>query len=270
MRRRYGQLLRVGVAADSVSLRRCGGWRGDSVPPVECTVLPGGDGFAAHAEALRALLGERTYAGWPLEVVLDDTLARLWQVTPPPTAGALADLEAAAALRFERLYGQSPAAWQLTAQWDARDPFVAAAAPRALLAVLQRAAAEQGLFVIGITPHVVAVWNRWRRRLKAGAWFCLVHGQTITFAVMHAGRLSAVRAVPLPSAAGHDWLNATIAREALLLDVPAPTLLQLAGALPPAWRQRSDDPAHIACQALDGQGAASLSAACQLVAGSRA
>jgi hypothetical protein len=40
-------------------------------------------------------------------------------------------------------------------------------------------------------------------------------------------------------------------REALLLDMDAPELLQVCGATPAAWMRPVNNPAHIACTALD-------------------
>ena len=57
----------------------------------------------------------------------------------------------------------------------------------------------------------------------------------MTLGVRHAGRLCAVRALPVPQDVGSDWLAQTLAREALLQGVSAPALLQLCGAPPPAW-----------------------------------
>lgn len=264
MRRRFGQVLRIGVSSHAVSLMRCG-WRGGVIALAEQAVAPGGDGFEAHALALRALLADSGHAGWPVGFVLDDTLVRLWQVPPPPLAGEMSDLAAAAAVRFQVLYGESAAAWQVTAGWDAQQPFFAAAVPRALLAVLRHAAAEHGLAVIGIAPHFVTAWNRWCGTLKPGAWFALMHEQLLTIAAIDGKRLCAVRAVPAPLGADHDWLTATVLREALLLDMTAPALLQVAGRLQQPWRQPANG-GQIACQALEPQGGGVLSLACQLAA----
>ena len=140
MRRALGQALRIGVSAQAVSLLRTSRWRmGRATPPVtvlaEHAFAPSADHlFDAIAQALRALLGEFELAGWPVSFVVADDLVRLWQITPPAGATRMADLEAAAGLRFHALYGDSPSAWQISADWDVQKPFFAAAMPRALLA----------------------------------------------------------------------------------------------------------------------------------------
>lgn len=237
-----GQGLRLGLAAGHASLWRSSRWRAPAWTLLgEAAYAPDdslhGD-FSALGQALAQLLdrllpaGE--YAGWPLSVVLDDGLARLWQVDAPQGATRLADIEAAAALRFQSLYGDAPGLWHSSSAWDARAPFFCAV-PRALLAQLTRVAAARKLALIFITPQFARHWNRWHGALKPGAWFGQLQDNALTLGVLHDGRLRAVRALPVPPGAGRDWLEQTLAREALLQGVPAPALLQLCGAPPASW-----------------------------------
>ncbi|MCC7701274.1 hypothetical protein IGS59_03410 [Janthinobacterium sp. GW460P] len=263
---RLGQALRLGVAADGLSLWRGSRWRAPAWTPLgDAAYVPdAGQGlhgdFSALGQALAQLL-ERLlpadhYAGWPLSVVLDDGLARLWQVDLPQGAARLADIEAAAALRFQSLYGDAPGLWHSSSAWDARAPFFCAV-PRALLAQLTRVAAERKLALIFITPQFARHWNRWHGALKPGAWFGQLQENALTLGVRRDGRLCAVRALPVPPGAGRDWLVQTLAREALLQGVPAPALLQLCGAPPPAWLTPTKE---FHCQVFatpDGQGALS-------------
>lgn len=241
MRRGLGIGLRLGVAAGSVSLWRSSRWRAPAWTPLGEAAYAGDESlhgdFAALGQALAQLLPAGQYAGWPLSVVLDDALARLWQVDMPQGAARLADIEAAAALRFQSLYGDPPGLWHSSSAWDARAPFFCAV-PRALLAQLTRVAAERKLALIFITPQFARHWNRWHGALKPGAWFGQLQENALTLGVRHAGRLLAVRALPLPrdaQDAGRDWLAQTLAREALLQGVSAPALLQLCGAPPAGW-----------------------------------
>lgn len=233
-----GQGLRLGVAAGSVSLWRTSRWRAPAWTLLgEAAYAPGLDlhgDVAALGQALEQVLPAGQYAGWPLSVVLDDGLARLWQVDLPQGATRLADIEAAAALRFQSLYGDAPGLWHSSSAWDAHAPFCCAV-PRALLAQLTRVAAARKLALIFITPQFARHWNRWHGALKPGAWFGQLQENALTLGVRHAGRLCAVRALPVPQDAGSDWLAQTLAREALLQGVSAPALLQLCGAPPPAW-----------------------------------
>lgn len=261
MRRAIGQSLRIGVSSFAVSLLRVSRWRGEPVTVLaEHAFAPSGEHpFDAIANALRALLGEqlggKSVAGWPVNIVLADDLTRLWRVTPPPEAARLADIEAAAGFRFQALYGEAPSAWQISGDWHATQPFFAAAVPRALLAVLRLVAQEFKLHVVGIEPHFITAYNRWRRGVKPGAWFGLVHDNLLTLAAVEADGKSirAIRALPMPAGQGADqyWLGQTLKREALLLDMAEPELLQVCGAAPAAWSKPASNPAHIACAALD-------------------
>ncbi|MGK5054112.1 hypothetical protein [Janthinobacterium sp. RB2P8] len=240
MRRGLGHALRLGVAAGTVSLWRSSRWRAPAWTLLgEAAYVPDaglglhGD-FAALGQALEQILPAGQYARWPLSVVLDDALARLWQVDLPLGAARLADIEAAAALRFQSLYGDVSGLWHSSSAWNARAPFFCAV-PRALLAQLTRVAVARKLALIFITPQFARHWNRWHGALKPGAWFGQLQEHTLTLGVRHDGCLRAVRALPVPPGAGQDWLQQMLAREALLQGVSAPALLQLCGAPPAGW-----------------------------------
>jgi hypothetical protein len=196
--------------------------------------------FAGTGQALARLLGADNYSGWPLTVVLDDTLTRLWQVELPQGAKCMADIEAAAALRFQSLYGDAPDLWQSSRAWAANAPFFCAV-PRALLAQIERVAVADRLVLIAITPRFVMSWNRWQGVLEPGAWFGQLHGQTLTLGVVHDDRLRAVRAIAVPPGAPSCWLEQTLAREALLQGLPVPGLLQLSGAPCQDWLAQRED-----------------------------
>ncbi|MBJ7311423.1 hypothetical protein ACFOLJ_01175 [Rugamonas sp. CCM 8940] len=247
MPRVFGQALRIGVAQHAVSLLRVSRW-GAAAPQLlaEQACAPAGPGegaegapFAAIGQALRDMLAQPALAGQlagrAVTFVLDEQLVRLWQVAPPAGASRLADLEAAAALRFQALYGEAPGAWRILADCDAAAPFFAAAVPRALLALLEQVAAAHRLAVVGVEPHFIAAWNRWRRALKPGAWFGLVHDNLLILAALQERRLRAVRTLLVPHHADAYWLRQMLAREALLLELDAPQQLQLCGAAAPSW-----------------------------------
>lgn len=264
MRRTIGQSLRIAVSPHAVSVERVSRWRlggGAAASPQTLAaqqITPSGElPVDAIAGTLRAVLGELDVAGWPVSFVLDDELARMWRVTPPPGAARMADLEAAAGLRFQSLYGETPAAWQLSADWSATQPFFAAAVPRVLLSALQQVAQECKLSIVAIEPRFVNAWNRGRRSLKAGAWFGHVHQQLLTLAATEADGKSirAIRALAIPHGADPHWLTQTLQREALLLDIEAPALLQVNGAAPAGWIRPAGEAGHIPCSLLAGSAA---------------
>jgi len=234
MRRKLGQSLRLGVAADGLALLRLGGWPRAgldvlAVQPVEAGAPD------ALANGLRALLQDIDVRGWPLTVVLADDLVRLWQVPPPQGASRMIDLHAAAALRYQALFGAPPLGWRISADWDAARPFLAAAAPEALLALLETLAREGRCHLVEVAPQFVAALNGWRRERRRGAWFGLVHGGVLSLAAYEDEALAAVRTAVIPAGADRDWLEAHVAREALRVGIQRPERVQLCGAAPASW-----------------------------------
>jgi hypothetical protein len=272
MRRRLGQGLRVGVSGAGLALLKTSRWFGAPATLLAeqrfaDAVVPDA---AAMGDALGELLAAAGGARGPLRIVLADDLVRIWRVTPAPGSARLADLEAAAAVRFHALYGEPLTEWVVTAGWDAGAPFLAAAMPRALRAALEQAAAAQRVPVIEIVPQFIAGWNRWRGALAPGAWYGQLHDGVLTLGVTADARLCALRSVVVPADAGRDWLVAHVAREALRLDVAPPAQLQLSGPVPAHWRG-GVAAAGLVCGALSVARAPAWSACAELAAtGSRA
>ena len=251
-----GQALRIGVSGCAVSLLKVSRWFGPKAELLaEQPFSPEGVS-ALHAHhaiglALRELLAGQDVQGWPAGFVLADELARMWQVTPPAQAARLADLEAAAALRFHSLYGEPASGWKIVADWDTQLPFFACAMPQPLLATLEQAAADHGMAVVEVLPHFVTAWNRWQGALKPQAWFGQVHDNLLTLAIIDSQRLHAIRALPLPRGADQYWLAQTLQREALLAGLDAPQLLQLCGQVPPLLAKPAASAGQISCAVLD-------------------
>jgi hypothetical protein len=249
MRRGFGQSLRLGLAPDGLALVKASRWRPGAVEVLAERPLSDAAG-PGLAQGLAALFGEFSPAGWPVTVILSDELARMWQVAPPPAASRPADLQAAAALRFHSLFGATAAGWKIAADWDAVYPFLAAAVPQTLLDRLQQAAAEQRFHLVGITPQFVAALNQWRKLRRPGAWFGQVHAGVLTIAAYEGRQLAAVRAAPLPAAAGRHWLDSFVEREALRLGLGAPDRLQVCGPAPASW-ESAPGRLEFACSLLD-------------------
>ncbi len=260
MRKQFGQSLRIGVSRRGVALVKASRF-GKARTELVAELAVAGDGMDAIGAALRQLLADAGCAKWRASVVLADDLARIWQVTPPAGAAALADLEGAAALRFQSLYGEPASAWQLAGGWDSTKPFIACALPRQLLAMLGAVAAEQQVTLVGIVPQFVAGWNAWCEQIKPGAWYGLLQQNVLTLGAIEAGQVRAVRAQALPEGAGLDWLGQHVAREALRLNLAAPERLQLSGPAPATWNNSSG---AFACALLSPQAERALSPAAQL------
>jgi hypothetical protein len=265
MRRRLAQALRLGVAADGLALVKVSRWHDRKLAVLAEQRLDPADGDEALARGLRRLLADAPPAGWPLTVVLSDELARMWQVTPPAAASRMADLEAAAALRFQSLFGAPAAGWKISADWDAARPFLAAAVPLPLLARLQQGAAEHRFHLVEIVPQFVAALNGWRKLRRPGAWFGLVQGAVLTLAAFDDGALAALRTAVIPAGADRDWLERHVAREALLVGAGRPECLQLGGAAPREWGSHAGR-LKFACTLLDDEAAPGWSDATRLAA----
>ncbi|WP_426170587.1 hypothetical protein [Pseudoduganella sp. R-34] len=255
MLKNFTQSLRIDVTPQALRLLRVRRWSPAAPELLAGQGLAAGTaGPAGVAEALpgalAALLAGQDAAGMCASFVLSDELVRLWQVTPPVQAARLADLEGAAALRFYTLYGETPAAWHVSADWNPAAPFMAAAVPRLLKAAIENAAAQHGLAVIAIVPHFVAAWNRHAGALKNDAWFGVAQDNVLALAACEDGKLRAVRHVAIPHGADHYWLTQAAQREALLLGLQPPALIQLSGDIPPALAKPAGSDKHIATAAL--------------------
>jgi hypothetical protein len=229
----FGQSLRIGIAPDALALVRTSIWPHERARLLGQVAATGNDPVSLGA-ALGMLLGEHDVAGLPVTVVLADDLARLWQVTPPEGATRLADLEAAATLRFQSLFGGA-SGWRISADWDATRPFLAAALPVALLEQLTTAASSQRFKLVEIVPQFVAALNQHRRVRRSGAWFGVVHGGVLSVAAFDGDLLAAVRTAPVPAGADRDWLEGHVAREALRVGLSRPERLQICGPAPKGW-----------------------------------
>jgi hypothetical protein len=237
---RFGRALRLGVSHDALALVETRRWGREAEVLAECR-LDGTHAFAAAlAAGMNTLFEGVGRERWPLSVVLADDLARLWQVTPPAGCARMADLEAAAALRFQQLYGEPAASWQLSADWHLGRPFLAAALPQSLLGALQQAVGARAVPLIDVAPQCVTLFNRWRASLAGGDWFGVVHDGVLTVGACEQGGLSSVRAVAIGGHADGTWLREHLDREALRLNVSAPARLRLCGSVPPAWSALAD------------------------------
>jgi len=231
---RLGRSLRLGIAPDGLALVRTSMWpheRAQLLGQVRC----GGADPASIGVALAMLLGEHASAGQAVTVVLSDELVRLWQVTPPAGASRMADLQGAAALRFQALFGAAPGRWKIGADWDAARPFLASAVPQALLDTLAAAARTYRFHLVEIVPQFVAALNQHRKARRPGAWFGLVHGGVLSVAAFDGKLLAAVRTTLIPDGADRDWLESHVAREALRVGLGRPERLQVSGPAPMGW-----------------------------------
>jgi hypothetical protein len=239
MRNRFGKALRIGLSKTGVTVVRTSGLlQTRSEILAELVIADKDDNTsAAVVTRLGALLGDMDCARMPADIVLSDTWVRSWMVAPPQNAASLADCRAAANARFQVLFGESMADWELQADWDARRPFLACAVPRKLLAALLQAASDNRLVLRTVAPQFVVAWNRWRASLQEGNWFGVLGREMLTCAVLGRHGPVTLREVALPDEAARDQrlFPEILAREALRLNVPMPTEIRLCGQVPADW-----------------------------------
>lgn len=235
--------LRIGVS-------RCGlalvGMRGRLRPQTDILAdlrIDSGTGaeFGELGNRLDAAIRDAHCSRLPTTVVIANAFARFFMVTPPHNTAGLQDCRAAAAMRFHALFGEPADAWQLAADWRFDKPFLACALPHMLTDAICRVAETHRLTLLEVAPHFVAAWNAWSNSLKPDAWFGVFHEDMLTLGATAHGHLVSVRpaSVPIGECNGFEWLGQHLAREALRLNLDAPSQIQLCGDVPERWTNPS-------------------------------
>jgi hypothetical protein len=237
--RRRGQ-CQVVLSQEGVSVRRIGTSRTTAaVIERRLGVLAETPDSETLAAQIATALDRAGGNGLPVYVTLGDELVRYFIVTPPANAARLEDLHAAAAVRFQTLYGDTAEAWQVTADWQAGEPFLACAVRRNVLTALRQGIAQGGGCLVAVTPCFVDAWNVFRGELDANAWLATLREGALTLglvAKVPKPRLVSVRTLVLPEPAlTLTWLRERVARAALLEDVTAPDVLHIHGRKIDGW-----------------------------------
>ena len=142
-------------------------------------------------------LGEPSVRGAAMNLVVSDALARFWIVERLPGLSSLAELHRYAALQFQQIFGDDPAAWAI--RIDAA-PFVkrwlACALPAGLVVDLQRQAKEYDWQIASLQPHFIREYNAHCRHLKGDVAFSVASAETTTIGVAVRGQWCGVRIHP--------------------------------------------------------------------------
>lgn len=235
---------RLALSRTTVTVRRVGASRKVPAPFVE-RPLPEAGAPEVLAAAIGAALEESGGHGLPVHASFADELARYFIVTPADNSRRVQDLRAAAEVRLQMLYGDDPARWQILADWQAAEPFLACAVSRAWAGALQAGVATARGCLVSAMPEFVAAWNRSRRELDAGTWLATRGERALTLGLIGAApraRLAAVRTLALPEPAPSlGWLRQQVARMALLDNLPAPAALLLHGPRCEPWLPGATD-----------------------------
>lgn len=152
-----------------------------------------------------------------VDVVLDDALVKLFVVRPARGLAGMRELRAVVAARFEDLFGFDAAGWRIEADWRARHPFLACAAPLSLLGAIDTALPHRA----SVAPLIVHCLGA-ATQLTGTVWFAARTRAWITATCWRNGAIEHVRSSALaPEQSLRSWLT----EEALLIDRPLQTLV---------------------------------------------
>jgi hypothetical protein len=156
-----------------------------------------------------------------LHLDFPDSWSRTWVTAPPDGAQSLADLRAAALLRFERTYGEPlvPQTWCWQAEWHSGRAFLCSALPVAVRDALRQACANAGVRLASARPHLLRAMDAAPTRSDAVA---VVAGPHVAWAQRRNGHVKAVRCAQVEHALGDEMLGQRISAHALQLGIAAP------------------------------------------------
>lgn len=196
-------------------------------------------GLATVEDAITSCLAEGHGSNLDVDIVVSDAYARFWIVVPPNNATTRGDLRLCALWRFEELFGESPAAWNLQADWHATRRFMACAVPLALTDAIRSALSSRRIRIQCCVSRFVAEWNRHHRRVrKHDTWFGVSNDSIVTMALVQDQRIAHVRKVRQPSGEEMqlDTLASALRCVALQHEARLPESVLLCGDMP-ATRQ---------------------------------
>ncbi len=216
------------------------------------------DSFDELLQQLKSALTESAGNGEVIDVVVADAFCRLFVTKPPSNVSRRADLDAAVALRFQNLYGESATDWLLRADWQVDAPFITAAIPQALYGGLCDIARAFKLRIVHLAPACITAWNRWRRAVIVGDWFGEVSNTQLTLIAFDGARIQHVDQQPLDNVAtaAPDWLTGFVQREALQLNLSMPSRILCGGHVPSAWLEAGAE--RLSCHLLSAKNRSAL------------
>ena len=187
---------------------------------------------------LHSALTEFDRKGAMVNVEFADGWCRLFVTTPPSNMTNRSDCDAAVAMRFHTLYGDSVTDWDLRSDWQVGKPFITAAIPRALYRDVLATCRAFRLHVVGLVPESIAKFNRWSSVVRAGDWFAQISEFRLTLYAFDGVQIRHIVQQALDTAAclDNDWLSHFVQREALRLDMSIPKRIVCAGEVSSAWR----------------------------------
>lgn len=222
----WPERVSVGLCPDRLLVSRRAATQVVGVAPA-----PEAPAWRAAVEALPAALGER--APRRLTVILSHHFVRYALL---PWSAALKSEEAWRAYAEHRLaaiYGAPAAPWALRVSATApRGARIACATEQALLDALQAKLRDSGVRLASVQPHLMAAFNRSRRRLRgASCWLVVEEAGRLALALIERGAWRSLRSRRV-DAHWRDALPTLLAREGALLglgEAPPPLLASAMG-----------------------------------------
>lgn len=200
--------LYVGVEPHRVTLVRTRGrWR-PRIVAAEPFALPAAEPDTIGLALLERELRTPRWQNTRVYVVLADTLVRYFIAPVPEGARNRRELQEAAALRCEEIFGEDAKAWTVVTDLaPLATHHLGCALRTAWLNGLRRCCREAGLPLAGVTPFAVAEFNRHERQIgHRSGWFGALGADTLWLAFK----------------AGMDWRCAQVHRRSgdILTELP--------------------------------------------------
>lgn len=159
--------LFVGIEKGRLSFVRCRGRFSSKI--LAKFVLPIPDNFwdTPDFESIVRSLPKELWSKTQATIVISDRLVRYFLVERPQGARNAKEIEMAAMLRFEEIYGKDARTWQIEMDlppWTSN--FLACGIPEAQLTLIRQLFSLLGIQIKYISPFGIERWNRHKRKLS--------------------------------------------------------------------------------------------------------
>lgn len=197
--------LYLGVEPDRLTLVRLSGASSNRVVSSATLLFEGGTSESTLVEALRQELRAPQWQKAESHIVLADRLVRYFVAERPPGARNIEEVQLAAGLRFEDIFGVPADEWKIRLDMPAwATNQLGCAIRKSFVADLVTACADAKSPAVSISPFAVAEFNRSHTRIgNKDGWFAALGNDSLWV-----GRKQ-----------GRDWLS--VHQHALGDDIPA-------------------------------------------------
>jgi hypothetical protein len=132
-----------------------------------------------------------------LDIVIADTLARYWLVTPPAGLASGSELDLYLADQLATIFGDDPSRWSLRVDpVPGGSAMLACALPLEITTRLTEQATRQGWTTRHLQPRFIYEYNRHCHRLPSCAAFCVASRDSTALALIANGQWRSIRVHP--------------------------------------------------------------------------